>query len=272
MQKRTFKLYFQNRMKSGKSFPLVLSIFLIFCFSSFVYFTVIGQVRNCLMCLLFTLFVPLMLFLENKLKVKFVTLFSAIVLFIPTGSILGACYNLYTIIPWFDILLHGLSGFIFACLGFMLMELMIGESQDKKKFFACLLFGVMFSLAIAVLWELYEHAAGALLGSDMQEDKIISGFGSYLLSGNHNEVFEVDGITKTIIYYGNGKTLAIDGYLDIGLFDTIGDMAVCTLGALIYTLALVVDWFKCKKRLYRLVVPQLDRIPPEIKQEEFQLA
>ncbi len=50
--------------------------------------------------------------------------------------------------------------------------------------------------------------------------------------------------------------LTIDGYLDIGLIDTIEDMAVCFLGAIIYFVAIAIDWHK-KKILFRGLIPQL---------------
>ena len=272
MRKKNFRLYLAHRLKSDKLFSCIIFAYAFFCLSSFIYFAIEGQVRNTLMCLLFVLFVPLMLVLEKVLKVRFVALFSAVVLFIAAGSILGGCYDHYTLVPWFDLLLHCLSGFIFARLGFALLELFIGEPMGTKSFFACLLFGAAVSLAIATLWELFEYAGTALFGLDMQEDKIIGGFNSYLLSGTHSETFDVDGIIKTVIYYGNGQTLVLDGYLDIGLIDTIGDMAICTLGVAVYAVAFVIDWFKGKKRLYNAFIPKLDRIAPELKHEEYAAA
>ena len=272
MQKQTFKMYFLNRMRNEKPFPAVLIAYLLFCIASFIYFAVIGQTRNLLMCLMYTLFVPLIMIVEKKLHIRCVAIFTFLVLFIAAGSILGACYDLYSILPWFDVLLHGIAGFTFACFGFTLLMKLIGEPQDSKKFFACLLFGIMCSLAIATLWELFEYAAGALLGSDMQEDTIINGFGSYLLSGTHNEILEVDGIVQTVIYYGNGKTIVIDGYLDIGLLDTMGDMLTCLVGVVVYCVVIAVDWFKGRKRLFRHIIPQIeDMTMYKVPHEEFVL-
>ena len=96
--------------------------------------------------------------------------------------------TMFTIIPFFDALLHCITGFVFACIGFAVPKLFVGEPQSGRMLAVCLLFGFFFSLAIAVLWELFEFAGTSLLGFDMQEDTVVDGFGSYLLSGTHSEL------------------------------------------------------------------------------------
>ena len=155
----------------------------------------------------------------------------------------------------FDTILHGASGFAYACLGLAGVQLLLGKPETTKQFVAYLVFGFAISMTFEVLWELFEYASTALIGFDMQEDTIIHGFGSYFLSGTHVELVEIEGITQTIIYYGDGLTYTINGYLDIGLIDTIVDMAVCFAGALIYVLLLLIDWFK-GKLFYRLLIPE----------------
>lgn len=266
MQKiRSYFSYVAQRTKSSKPFFALILLYTTFCFASFVYFAVINKVRDSVMSLLFVLFVPLIFLLEKSMKIKFVTAFLTGVLFIAAGSIMGACYDLYTIVPFFDTILHTLSGFVFACLGFGLMQLMIGKAENKKSFLACLLFGFAFSLAIGLIWELFEYFGTSVLGLDMQEDTLVQGFHSYFLSGTHSETFNVDGIVQTVIYFGNGKTVTLDGYLDLGLIDTIEDMAVCFFGGVAYMIVIAIDW--CKKRvLYKLFIPQpikTEVVPPE---------
>lgn len=266
MQKiRSYFSYAAQRTKSSKPFFALILLYATFCLASFVYFAVINKVRDSVMSLLFVLFVPLIFLLEKSMKIKFVTAFLTGVLFIAAGSIMGACYDLYTIVPFFDTILHTLSGFVFACLGFGLMQLMIGKAENKKSFLACLLFGFAFSLAIGFIWELFEYFGTSVLGLDMQEDTLVQGFHSYFLSGTHSETFNVDGIVQTVIYFGNGKAVTLDGYLDLGLIDTIEDMSVCFFGGVAYMIVIAIDW--CKKRvLYNLFIPQpikTEVAPPE---------
>ena len=75
----------------------------------------------------------------------------------------------------------------------------------------------------------------------MQEDMLINGFNSFLLTGTHNKSFLVDGIVKTVIYYGDGQQIVLDGYLDIGLYDTLNDMVVCILGIILFVVGM---WLK----------------------------
>lgn len=271
MHKPTYFFYLAKRTKESKPFFAVILLFAMFCIASFIYFLVIGQIRDSIMALVFTLFIPLIFLLERWLKLQFVTPFIACVLFIAIGSILGAGYNLYTIVPFFDTILHCISGFIFACLGFALLQLFIGKAENKRTFGACLLFGFVFSLAIAVLWELFEYFGTAALGLDMQEDTIVHSFNSYLLSGTHSKTFDVEGITQTIIYFGNGKTLTLDGYLDLGLIDTIADMAICLFGSIIYLVTISIDWCK-KKVLFRAFIPKLMTEEKSVSQDMPSLA
>jgi hypothetical protein len=103
--------------------------------------------------------------------------------------------------------------------------------------------GFCFSLAISVLWEFYEYFCDTYLGKDMQKDTIISWIQSYKISDNPlSEVGRIDGIAGTIVQTPNGQVeLPMQGYLDIGLIDTMHDMLVETLGALVYCVVYAFD-------------------------------
>ena len=66
---------------------------------------------------------------------------------------------------------------------------------------------------------------------------------------------EINGITQTIIRYGDGQQYVIDGYLDIGLYDTQNDMLVCLIGALALPVLIVIGSLFGKKP-ERFIVPQ----------------
>ncbi len=234
----TRKEYAVNRLKDP-IFLACIGLFITFSFASLIYFAVISMVRNVIISLLCVLLaLPVFLGGELLLKVKLPNAFLCVlVVFCASGILLGPCYDLYTILPWWDDMLHTASGAIFTCLGYAIARPHVKDSMTKKGKFNCLIFGFMFTLAIALLWEIYEYI-GSALGFDMQEDSIVTSFDSYLLSGTHSETFVVDGIEKTIIHYGNGKELIIDGYIDIGLFDTLNDMLVCFIGAIVLCIPL----------------------------------
>ena len=77
-----------------------------------------------------------------------------------------------------------------------------------------------------------------ILGMDMQRDTIVSSLHSYSLGDAPGVVGHIDRIESVVV---NGKVLCEGGYLDIGLFDTIGDMAIESLGALVLAVAGLCD-------------------------------
>lgn len=253
-----YACYVKERAKTGKAVAAIVLVFAAFCVGSGIYFIVINQVRNSVMSWAFLLVIPIFYAAEYLLRLKFAPLFTAILLFLISGSILGSCYDLYTYIPCFDEILHGISGVVFAVLGFSLMKIFIGKEDTNKNFIICLLVGLLFSLSVALLWEMFEYAAYRFFGIDMQEDMLIGKFASYLLAGSHNETVVIDGITQTVITFADGKQWVIEGgYLDIGLFDTLNDMLVCLLGGILYLIAFSIDK-KCSGRLGKCMIPETE--------------
>ena len=54
---------------------------------------------------------------------------------------------------------------------------------------------------------------------------------------NKNDPIIIDNINKTIIYSNNKKETVIeDGYLDIGIIDTMKDLIVNFIGALVFSI------------------------------------
>ena len=246
--------YIKERFKE-KAFTAVFAVYILACVSSAVYWCVDFELRNLLLSLLYALIALVVPIAEYIIKFKCGSLFVGAVLFLALGGLTGSCFNLYTIIPFFDTLLHGLSGVLFACVGFALSVRFFGKADKVKTFFGHLVFALCFSLAIAVLWEIFEYVCTLLVGADMMEDTIVNKINSYLLAGSHTETVTIDGITKTVIYYGEGKTYTINGYLDLGLIDTLIDMIICTVGAVAFALVATVSRFKFP-RVNEILIPQ----------------
>ena len=251
-----------DRLKQAPLTCIILALFFIFCIASGIYFSAMGQTRNALMSFVYILLAPVVLLAEYLIRFRFPALFNLLLYFLIAGGILGSCYDVYYTIPCFDEILHGISGLLFAAVGFTLMKRILGNDRSKKNFFLCLLVGALLSLTIANLWEMFEYASYALFGIDMQEDTLIDGFSSYYLSGTHNTPALIRDIEQTIIRYGGGRTLVLDGYLDIGLIDTLHDTAACFLGAAVWFLALTADR-AFRGPLRRMLLPALLRLPQE---------
>ena len=96
-----------------------------------------------------------------------------------------------------------------------------------------------FSMTVGVLWEFFECAMDQFFFFDMQKDTIVHGIGTILLDptgGNHPVVLR--NITDVIVVQADGtKTaLGLGGYLDIGLMDTMEDLFVNFIGALVFSI------------------------------------
>ena len=87
-------------------------------------------------------------------------------------------------------------------------------------------------------------------------DSIVKGINSYYLAGSHNEAVILEDITRTIIEYGNGKTYVIEGYLDVGLIDTMHDCLICAVGSIVFALVVILGYFKIPK-LNKILIPQI---------------
>ena len=246
--------YLKNRLKSV-GFTIVNCCYLLFLLFSCTYWTVNFNLINLLMSFLYMFLVPLLYTVEKLLKITFGTLFTILLYIIPVGSILGSCFNFYTLIPFLDLILHGISGLIFACLGFCIFQIFL-KVENNKSFFGCLLFALFFSLAIATLWEIFEYSVSCSTSFDMLADSYVYKINSYVLSGIHGQAVNIDGITKTIIYYGNDKTFTINGYLDLGLVDTLGDMIICSIGTAVFCLITIISYYKIPT-VYKTLIPQL---------------
>lgn len=120
-----------------------------------------------------------------------------------------------------------------------------------------------FSMTIGVLWEFFEFSADLFLHTDMQKDTILNGISSVALNPEPvNVPIRIDNITSTVV---NGETLPIRGYLDIGLFDTMKDLFVNFIGAVVFS---VFGFFYAKHRgkkttFVENIIPQ-----PEEPEEE----
>lgn len=248
MEKVKFKEYFKERIKH-KFFVSALAVYVLFCLASALYFGITNQLQSALLSVGYIAIAFLFFICEYLIGFHCGNLFTVLILLLAAGGLSGACYNLYTIIPFFDTVLHGLSGVLFAWLGFIFANKFFGEEESKKSFFGKVVFAFCFSLSIAVLWEIFEYTCTELFGFDMMEDTYIYDISSYLLAGSHSETVDINGIVKTVIYYGNGQMYILDGYLDIGLIDTLTDMIICTIGATLFVVGAICGYIiKSRKK------------------------
>jgi len=135
--------------------------------------------------------------------------------------------------------LHTLNGFLCAGIGFSLVDLL---NQNSKNIHLSPLYVVIvafcFSMTIGVLWEFVEFTADSVVRTDMQKDKIVKNISSVEINQNSENVpIKVNDIEKTEIYSKGGKITTIEnGYLDIGIIDTMKDLFVNFIGAIVFSI------------------------------------
>lgn len=188
----------------------------------------VGDMENVFLCILSLILFMLPAFIKKKFKVVFPNVLEiSIILFIFAAEILGTINNFYNIFPRFDELLHTVNGFLAASVGFSLIYLLNENLKEfKLSSFFVSLFAFCFSMTIGIMWEFFEYSADNLLDKNTQKDTTV-----YELKGAF-----IDDIDYTLVYGKDDEMVKIDGYLDIGLHDTMSDLIVNFIGAFIYSI------------------------------------
>ena len=103
-----------------------------------------------------------------------------------------------------------------------------------------------FSMTVGVAWEFFEYTADSLVSTDMQKDTVVNKISSVnLTNANAFNPQIITGIDESTIYYGDDIITISDGYLDIGLIDTMEDLIVNFIGASFFS---ILGYFYIKKR------------------------
>lgn len=236
----------REQIKSSKSTFIVYTILRIFVIASMILAIFRGEFENVFVYLLALLLFLAPAILERKLKIELPSTFEIIILlFIFAAEVLGEIHSFYVKIPHWDTMLHTMNGFLFAAVGFSLLD-MINRNPNMKfqlSPFYLALVAFCFSMTIGVLWEFFEFGCDMFLEKDMQKDYIIQAFSSVKLDPtNTNTPIRVEGITDVIV---NGQSLGLGGYLDIGLIDTMKDLLVNFVGAVVFS---IIGFFYVKSR------------------------
>ena len=195
--------------------------------------------ENVLLCVLTLVLFLLPSAVERRLAIDLPdTLEIIILLFIYAAEILGEIRDFYIEFPYWDTMLHTLNGFLCAAIGF---------SLSLSPFFMAVV-AFCFSMTIGVLWEFFEFAMDHLVLFDMQKDTVLNTISTVMLDPNHGtKAVVVSGIKDTILVLEDGTQmpLGLGGYLDVGIVDTMKDLFVNFIGAVVFS---TVGYFYVKSR------------------------
>ena len=183
--------------------------------------------------------------IDKKLGVTIpIGLETVIFIFIFSAEILGEINAFYVKIPIWDTILHTTNGFLMAAIGFALIDIFNRSERFSIRmspgFVAFVAF--CFSMTTGVVWEFFEFGMDWFFHLDMQKDWIIPMVSSVKLNPDGaNEPIRV--VIESLVV--NGKDWNLGGYLDVGLVDTMKDLMVNFVGAVVFS---IIDVIYLRKR------------------------
>lgn len=218
-----------------------------------------GEYESAFICLLVLILFILPFFIQQNFGIQLPTTLEIIILlFIFAAEILGELEGYFITYPDWDTMLHTTTGFLCAATGFALIDILNRNSRIKFHLspIYVALAAFCFSMTVGVLWEFFEFGMDRLFHLDMQKDTVVQSITSVMLDPtNSNTPITIDGIHSVAV---NDNDLGFDGYLDIGLYDTMEDLFVNFIGAVTFS---VIGYFYIKHRgkgkLARAFIPTL---------------
>ena len=203
-----------------------------------------GNFENVFLCILTLILFTIPSIIDKKLNIKLPNALEVIILlFIFSAEILGEIQNFYGIFKFWDTMLHTINGFLCAAIGFSMIDILNRSPRFHLKmsplFVALVAF--CFSMTIGILWEFFEYGSDVFFKTDMQKDRITSSIASVEINESRKNIpIKINNIEKEVIsYYENGelKQRVIErGHLDIGLKDTMKDLFVNFIGAVVFSI------------------------------------
>ncbi len=200
-----------------------------------------GDYYSVFLCLLTLLLFNIPLFVDKKLHVTLPKELEAVILlFIFSAEILGEIGSFYTHIPWWDTMLHTINGFLMAAIGFALIDILNNSPNfhfNMSPIFVAFV-AFCFSMTVGVVWEFFEFSMDIFTLTDMQKDRMVVDISSVLLNPTGlNDEIVIKGIESTTLNLSDGSTYLIEGgYLDIGIIDTMKDLLVNLIGAVVFSI------------------------------------
>lgn len=233
-----------------------------------------GNFENVYTCILALLLFSLTSLIERRLHIDLPdTLEIIILLFIYAAEILGEIQEYYVIIPFWDDILHTLNGFLFAAVGFSLVNILNRNKRvmlELSPFYMAVM-AFCFSMTIGVLWEFFEWGVDTFMAKDMQKDTVLQAIHSVTLHPEGRNIpVHIRDIADVILVHTDGTqtALGVGGYLDIGLIDTMSDLLVNFIGAVVFS---IIGFFYVKSqgkgKLAKQFIPQMMEDKPEPQEE-----
>ncbi|MDR3982522.1 MAG: hypothetical protein Q3W96_03690 [Dysosmobacter sp.] len=254
-----------KELREHRSSFIVFSILRILVLAVLVRQIMLASYESAFFCVLTLLLLYVPSWVQVKLRIELPPPLEITVLcFIFAAEILGEVNAFYVVVPNWDTMLHTLNGFLAAAVGFSMVILLNDDERltfHLSPFFLALV-AFCFSMTIGVLWEFFEFSMDYFFGFDMQKDTVIHSIHSVLLDPTRtNTVVTIPNIQDVVI---NGQSLGVGGYVDIGIIDTMKDLFVNFIGAVVFS---ITGFFYAKSKGRRRT-PALGFVPSKKTQEQ----
>lgn len=264
-EKKAFRQAMARELREHRSSFIVFSILRILVLAVLVRQIMLASYESAFFCVLTLLLLYVPSWVQVKLRIELPPPLEITVLcFIFAAEILGEVNAFYVVVPNWDTMLHTLNGFPAAAVGFSMVILLNDDERltfHLSPFFLALV-AFCFSMTIGVLWEFFEFSMDYFFGFDMQKDTVIHSIHSVLLDPTRtNTVVTIPNIQDVVI---NGQSLGVGGYVDIGIIDTMKDLFVNFIGAVVFS---ITGFFYAKSKGRRRT-PALGFVPSKKTQEQ----
>lgn len=254
-----------KELREHRSSFIVFSILRILVLAVLVRQIMLASYESAFFCGLTLLLLYVPSWVQVKLRIELPPpLEITILCFIFAAEILGEVNAFYVVVPNWDTMLHTLNGFLAAAVGFSMVILLNDDERltfHLSPFFLALV-AFCFSMTIGVLWEFFEFSMDYFFGFDMQKDTVVHSIHSVLLDPTRtNTVVTIPNIQDVVI---NGQSLGVGGYVDIGIIDTMKDLFVNFIGAVVFS---ITGFFYAKSKGRRRT-PAQGFVPSKKTQEQ----
>lgn len=218
----------KNKRKKGILFNKIIFWFTLILFiNSIVLFIVVEDASlksqfalNCFQCFCMLVLMFLPRFVSKHFKYEIPKIMQIIyVSFCFGGLVLGDVYNFFDRFPYWDSILHSISGVLLAALGFIIMNTLNGSARVKMTLSPTILCisVVLFALALGALWEIIEFLIDDIFGSNMQQfmqttEGTLVGAGDVPLQGH--EALR-DTMKDLMLGLGGAIIIAVVGYFEL---------------------------------------------------------
>lgn len=230
----------KKKYANGKKLNVILYIIIIIIIFFALYKYVNNEIKVSLTCLLSILLFFIPDCIERIFKIAIPRFLKYVVyLFVFSAQMLGNANNFYGIVPIWDTILHIICGFLSASVGFSIIYIFYKKINIKQISLIFINIYVLgFSALVGISWEIFEYTMDCIFETDMQKDQYISKLNTVTLDPMFsNNVIKIDEIDYVVIYDIDSHIIKkIDGYLDIGLHDTMLDLISNFIGSIIFVI------------------------------------